>query len=84
MKNEPGHFGFKGFYSTKKKAKTINVGELEKIAKNSEIDLTEIGYDKLLGNGEIKKALTVKVKKISIQAKEKIEKSGGKIVSENK
>ena len=35
---------------------------------------------KILGNGDITKKLTVDVDKISISAKEKIEKAGGTIV----
>ena len=80
VKYKPNHFGYKGFYSLKKKPKTINIKDLKKIAKGSEIDLTAMGIDKLLSTGEIEKPLTVKVIKFSKQAKEKIEKAGGKIV----
>jgi len=46
-----------------------------------EANLIKGRYDRLnvLGTGEIKKALSVKAHKVSAQAKEKIEKAGGKV-----
>lgn len=38
---------------------------------------------KVLGNGEIEKPVTVKAVNLSSSAKEKIEKAGGKVLSEN-
>lgn len=76
--HERDHFGGKGFYALKKKDKTINVGELEKFGSN-EIDLTALRYDKLLSKGSVSKPFSVKVKKFSKKAKEKIEKAGGKL-----
>ncbi len=79
--HERDHFGKRGFYSLNKKNKAINVGELEKISEGkNEINLIELGYDKLLSKGIISKPFTVKVKKASVKAKEKIEKAGGKVV----
>jgi large subunit ribosomal protein L15 len=79
-KYEPEHFGHKGFYSLKSKSKTIGVGSLEKMAGGkSEIDLTSMGYDKLLSNGAISKPLVVKIGKFSKKAKEKVEAAGGQI-----
>lgn len=78
---EPDHFGYKGFHSLKKKGKAINVGDLEKFGK-SEIDLTELGYNKLLAKGNISSSIVVKVTKSSPKAKEKIEKAGGKVIAE--
>lgn len=43
------------------------------------IDLTELGYDKLLGGGQIKNAYVVKVEKFSASAEEKIKQSGGEV-----
>src|SRR3989344_9625392 len=68
----PDHFGYKGFHSLKKKDNAINVGDLEKLGKK-EIDLSEMGYEKLLSKGNVSSALTVKVSKFSAKAKEKIE-----------
>ncbi len=78
---EPDHFGYKGFHSLKKKGKAINVEDLEKFGK-TEIDLTELGYDRLLSKGNINSAIIVHVNKFSPRAKEKIEAAGGKITSE--
>lgn len=96
VKYEPEHFGKRGFVSVKKKRikeKTINLEELEKLVEELEatgkikmeekkikINLTELGYDKLLGRGKITKPLIVEVKKVSEQAKQKIEKIGGKLI----
>ncbi len=76
---EPDHFGYRGFHSLKKKEKAINVGDLEKFGK-AEIDLGEYGYGKLLSKGAVSLPLTIKVRKYSQRAKEKIEAAGGKIL----
>ena len=75
---DPGRFGYKGFYSKKKKDSTININDIEKMDGNS-FDLGKLGYSKLLGTGKISRAITVKVGTCSKKAKEKIEKAGGKI-----
>ncbi|MBI4019022.1 MAG: uL15 family ribosomal protein [Candidatus Aenigmarchaeota archaeon] len=77
---DPGHFGKKGFTSLKERAKVINVFELAKF--EGEVNLTEMGYGKLLGQGEISKPLKVKVLLCSPSAKEKVEKAGGQIITE--
>jgi len=45
------------------------------------IDLTSLGYAKLLGTGKITKPLTVKVKSCSKSAAQKITQAGGKILT---
>lgn len=73
------YFGKQGFTSRsteKKKNDVINVGDLENYKEN-EINLE--GY-KLLGDGEIKRKVTIKVDYASKSATEKIEKAGGKII----
>ncbi len=77
------NFNFKVSYQT------VNVGELEKL-KGSVVDraaLVEAGLIrensqmvKLLGTGEVSKAFTVTVDKVSAGAKSKIESAGGKLV----
>jgi large subunit ribosomal protein L15 len=58
--------------------KAINVGALEEMFKEGEVDLTNIKTPvKLLGDGEVTKKFTVKVAKASASAIEKIEKAGG-------
>jgi large subunit ribosomal protein L15 len=84
---EPDHYGYKGFYSMKKKDVAINLDDVQKIAEKSkkkEIDLAKMGFTKLLSRGEIKEALTIKIKKSSSAAKEKIEAAGGTLILEEK
>ncbi|HHX27655.1 MAG TPA: 50S ribosomal protein L15 [Firmicutes bacterium] len=66
----------------------VNVGDLDRFEANTEVGpevLKEAGmlrknsgYLKILGDGEIKKTLTVKAHAFSKSAKEKIEAAGGK------
>ena len=67
-----------------------NVSDLNDIKEGTVIDaayllenriISKIGKDgiKVLGNGELKVALTVKANKFTASAKEKIEKIGGKV-----
>ncbi len=80
---EPKHFDHRGFHPLQRTVdKIANVGGLEKLAKGGEVNLTELGYDKLLAKGEVTKPVTVHVSKFSKGAKAKIEKAGGKIVEE--
>ena len=74
----PDYFGYKGFFSRGKTAKVINVGDLSRMGE-SEIDLKKLGFQKLLGKGKIDHAVVVSVEDCSVQAKEKIEKAGGRV-----
>ena len=77
--------GFKNY--NKKNIVTVDVTKLEKFENGAVVDiqaLLDAGiisdvYDgvKVIGNGELTKKLTVKAKKFSASAKEKIEKAGG-------
>ncbi|MFB0567557.1 MAG: uL15 family ribosomal protein [Candidatus Bathyarchaeia archaeon] len=71
----------------------INVGKLDeqidslldnkqakKTKEGIKIDLKGLGYDKLLGKGQVTHPLIVQVKSCSKSAAEKIEKAGGKIL----
>ena len=76
-------------YNFEKRYSTCNVADLEQFEENSVITL-ELLYEnrvvgkiepyglKVLGNGELTKPLTVKAKKFTKSAIEKIEKAGGK------
>ncbi len=86
----PDYFGKHGFTSRQSKTRNtsvINVAELEALAskfpaENEQpqiINLTEMGYGKLLGTGKITKPLTVKVDAASKTAVEKVTQAGGKI-----
>lgn len=77
-------------YNHRKNYSTVNVGDLEIFEPNTVIT-EELLYEtrvvgkrqpyglKVLGNGEITKPLTIKAKKATKSAIEKIEKAGGKI-----
>ncbi|MBD3312071.1 50S ribosomal protein L15 [archaeon] len=73
-----GKYGFNN--PTKKEVKTINLRDLHKHVKGKELDVTELGYDKVLGKGEAPKGLTVKARSFSKTARKKIEKANGKTV----
>lgn len=94
VKYEPDYFGKHGFHRpTTQTTETINVGELEELVggllingKAAEeeggvfIDLSLLGYDKLLGNGRATRPLIVKVGSSSGSAVRKIEEAGGRVV----
>jgi large subunit ribosomal protein L15 len=86
MKFMPGHIGKRGFKSLyqrklKESPRSINVGELEGISEGKkELDLTELGYSKVLGKGEPCGSFVVKADYFTPKAKEKIEKAGGRAI----
>jgi len=64
--------------------RTINVGELSELLSKmgkKEIDIAELGYEKLLGGGRVNGAYRIKAAIFSESAKEKISKAGGEVVS---
>jgi len=99
IKHEPDYFGKRGFTHPRSVGRTvnaINVGELEELATKlvSEekvekkkgkvfLDLKKLGYDKLLGTGNITKPLIIKVTSYSKGAVQKIEEAGGQILKED-
>lgn len=65
------------------KEKAINIGDLLKLAQGkSEIDASELGYGKVLSEGALDRPVTIKARKFSERAKQKIEAAGGKAVVE--
>jgi len=78
-----GKKGFKSLTqrSLKKGVKSINLKDLSRLlGKEKEVDVSKLGYDKVLGTGNIEKGLTIKAKSFSKKASEKIEKAGSKAV----
>ena len=81
-------FGFTNIH--RKQFQVVNVGSLEKLAKENEITREVLFANgliskkrlpvKVLGEGELNAKLTVKVEAVSKSAKEKIEKVGGSVV----
>ena len=93
LKHEPDYFKKDRFKSPKgrKEDNIINLKELEEIASRLTprrkkrkvkilIDLEEMGYDKLLGEGKITIPVSVKVPSISETALRKIEEAGGEVL----
>ncbi len=88
----PDYFGKNGFYSLnrlRKSKKWVNVAQLDEIYESLKdkkeqngmplLDLSSMGYDKLLGKGRVNKAYNVVVSRFTVKAKESIEAAGGKI-----
>jgi large subunit ribosomal protein L15 len=75
-----GKHGFKRPQGSKKENTIINVGKLkEQFPEKTTINLTEEGYDKLLGGGSVSEEYKVTVEKASKKAIEKIKDNGGEV-----
>ena len=62
LKYMPGHWGMHGFNrhpGLRVVNSSINLGQVAEIAEGDSIDLSEMGFDKLLGRGSIDRALTI-------------------------
>jgi len=84
---EPDYFGNHGFTSPRslhKKENTINLQKLTEFAQTDTVNLTTMGYTKLLGAGRVTRALTVTVPMCSKSAEEKIAQAGGKVITDSK
>ena len=82
--SEPNYFGKHGFTSPQSlhnKVNIINLSKLDQMAQGPQINLTELGYTKLLGTGKITKPLTIQVATYSKSAAEKVTQAGGKIIT---
>lgn len=90
---EPDHFGHDSFISHNRNVvnRWINVRTLDSLIdetkKNSEgmyiLDLNSLGYDKLLGGGQINRRYEVCTNRISDKAREKIVQAGGEVIIPN-
>ncbi len=96
LKYDRDHYGRHGFKRPQcmvEANSTINIGELGeqvdyfielgfglKEGDTYNINLTDAGIDKLLGDGSISMAVNVTVAEASAKAREKIESSGGSII----
>ncbi|MFQ6064461.1 MAG: uL15m family ribosomal protein [Candidatus Bathyarchaeia archaeon] len=94
VKYTPERFGKHGFKPPKRReVSAINVGELDqqisklvtdkkakKTKEGIKVNLNQLGYDKLLGGGQVTHPLVVQVDSHSESAAEKIDKAGGKIL----
>jgi large subunit ribosomal protein L15 len=90
---DPNYFGKHGFHSPQSlhsKENAINIASLDEMTHilqvttkgQISIDLTSLGYTKLLGSGKISKALIITVASCSEAASKKILVAGGKVITE--
>ena len=82
LKYMPGHWGMHGFNRHPKLRNvniSINLMQVSQMAEGDSIDLTEMGYDKLLGSGRMERALNITVAAASARAIEKGEAAGGSV-----
>lgn len=75
--------GFNRHPSLRKVNVSINVSELSQISDQEEINLTEMGYDKLLGKGPISSAIKIIVAEASPRAIAKVEAAGGSVSTDS-
>ena len=86
IRYDPGYFykeEFKLPVKVQREVKAITLRDIDNVAKKlnkTEIDISELGYDKVLSTGNLTKPLTIKAKKFVERAKQKIESSGGKAI----
>jgi len=97
VKYDPNHFGKYGFkrpqghviefnpvnidYLDQKSEELVKQGLAQKKDQAIEIDVTDLGYNKVLGKGKVTKPLIIKSPKFSSLAIQKIEEAGGEIVN---
>ncbi len=93
LKEEPDHFGHEQFHALRKSdvSRWVNLRDLNKLLRYSKsgedgktvLDLGELGYEKLLGSGNVEAVFTIKVKQASKSAKDKITEAGGEVLTLN-
>lgn len=92
-----GKHGFHRPPACQTETSALNVGELDEMAPYlveagvaSEkdgavsIDLGELGFDKLLGDGRVSRKYAIRIAAASASARAKVEEQGGQIISETK
>jgi len=82
LKYMPRHWGMHGFNrhpSLRNVNISINTQEVQALADGDSINLSEMGYDKLLGKGRIDRAIHITVAEASARAIEKVEAAGGSV-----
>ncbi len=85
-KNAPNSLGKRGFKSLRqrklrKEQRTLNVSQIEMLANGSkEIDVSKLGYSRVLGGGEISSPVHVKAGYFTEKARQKIEAAKGKAI----
>ena len=86
IKYMPNHWGMHGFNrhpSLRKVNISINLQELQDMIEGDDVNLGELGYDKLLGKGKMNRAMNIIVAKASSHAVSKVEAAGGTVTIED-
>jgi large subunit ribosomal protein L15 len=91
LKDDPDHFGHDSTHPphpiiTRKWASVRDLDDIyAKHGKEHEgkkvLDLAGLGYDKLLGGGQLKGSYSVKIPRYTESAEEKIKKAGGEVLA---
>jgi large subunit ribosomal protein L15 len=91
LKYDPDHFGHDSTHPPHPNIirKWASVRDLDDLfAKHGKeeggkkvLDLDGLGYDKLLGGGQLKAAYSVKIQQYTTSAEEKIKKAGGEVLA---
>ena len=74
------YYGKHGFNRPQKLLQDLKIINIEDLQDKDKINLTELGYDKLLSKGKPKRKYEIIISSFSEKAKEKIEAAGGKIL----
>jgi large subunit ribosomal protein L15 len=93
----PEHFGKHGFTrppEVRKEVRAINVGEIDErleellqqgVARKEKerfiVDVSKLGFEKVLGGGKVTHPLEVRAQEFVESAKRKLEEAGGKAIS---
>ena len=80
LKSSWGRHGFV-YHGVKHLVNTINVGQVQQL-EGEEINLTEMGYHKLLGSGLVTRQVKIIVPAATERAVEKITAAGGEVITE--
>lgn len=86
LKYMPRHWGMHGFNrhpSLRKVNISMNLQELQDMTEEDNVNLGELGYDKLLGKGKMNRAMNIVVAKASARAISKVESAGGTVTIED-
>jgi large subunit ribosomal protein L15 len=93
LKYDPDHFGHDSTHPPHPHIikKWINVRDLDslfaKLGTTQDnkklLDLAKLGFDKLLGGGQVKNAYTLKIGQFTASAQEKVKQAGGEVISAN-
>ncbi|HLD12024.1 MAG TPA: uL15 family ribosomal protein [Candidatus Nanoarchaeia archaeon] len=76
------YFGKRGFHMPQGTTHPVHAINIVDLPVQKEVNLTELGFDKLLSKGKVTMAMKVIVVACSAKARQKIEAAGGQVVSE--